>query len=64
MIMMTDATGCTFIFGELRIVCMAEQQIGEQGNISVAQAVEILNNNRRGEVYQTDDEYIEGVREP
>lgn len=61
MILMTDRTGCTFIYSEERIMCMARQQSLRRNVMNTTEALDILNANARGEVWQQDSEYIEGL---
>lgn len=61
MILMTDSTGCTFIYSEARIMRMARQQSLRRNVMNTTEALDILNANARGEVWQQDSEYIEGL---
>lgn len=62
MIMMTDSTGCTFIFSEREILRMARKKmVYVVEPLPIEHAIYWLNINPRGEFYQIDDEYIEGV---
>lgn len=61
MILMTDSCGNTHIFSEERIIRMARQQSLRTNIIGVDDALDCLNKNDRGEVYQLDSEYIEGI---
>lgn len=59
---MTDQTGCTFIYSEERALQMARQQSLRKNVMDVYHALEILNENTRGENWQLDTEYESDLR--
>lgn len=64
MILCTDIFGTTGIYGEARALCMARNQNpGVEFNTS-QQVIDALNQNTWGDVWQLDEEFIEGIREP
>lgn len=60
MILCTDTLGNTGIYSEDRALRMASQWQGEKVT-DISRALEILNTNPCGDVWQLDAEYIEGI---